>query len=125
MLTRAQAQARHRRELGRRGEEVAAAYLRRAGMRVLDRNWRRADGEIDIVARWGTTLVVVEVKTRTGTRFGGPVEAVDDRRRARLRSLGHRWARGHDMRARIRVDVLGVLARPGGRWFVRHQRGVA
>ncbi|TDQ53695.1 YraN family protein [Actinorugispora endophytica] len=124
MRARALSAAR-RRELGRRGEDVAAAYLERIGMRVLERNWRCGDGEIDIVAGWGRTLVVVEVKTRAGSRFGRPLEAVDARKRVRLRGLGRRWALARGRTGRIRVDVLGVLARPGGRWFVRHQRGVA
>lgn len=124
MRTRARSAAR-RQALGRRGEDIAAAYLERAGMLILDRNWRCRDGEIDIVARWGRTLVVVEVKTRSGTRFGRPLEAVDARRGARLRGLGRRWARARGRTGRIRVDVLGVLSRPGDRWFVRHQRGVA
>jgi|SRR5690606_1507131 len=114
-----------RQELGRRGEELAADYLIRTGLRVLHRNWRCRAGEIDIVARQGRTLVVVEVKTRSGGRFGTPTEAVDEAKRARLRALGLRWAREHGHPARIRVDVLGLLVLPGDRWFLRHQRGVA
>ncbi|GAA3750071.1 putative endonuclease [Spinactinospora alkalitolerans] len=112
--------------LGRRGEELAAAYLERAGMRVLARNWRCREGEIDIVARWGATLVVAEVKTRACTRFGTPLEAVDARKRARLRRLARLWAAEQGAPfPRVRIDVLSVLARPGGRWYVKHHRGVA
>ncbi|KUP96336.1 YraN family protein [Thermobifida cellulosilytica] len=115
-----------RQELGRLGEEAAAEYLARTGLRILQRNWRCRDGELDIVARQGRTLVVVEVKTRSGLRYGAPTGAVDGTRGARLRALGRRWAREHGCpAARIRVDVLGLLARPDGRWFLSHQRGVA
>jgi putative endonuclease len=114
-----------RRTLGQRGEELAARYLTRHGMRVLQRNWRCRDGEIDILARQDRTLVVVEVKTRAGRRFGTPLEAVDETKRARLRALGYRWARDHGCSARIRVDVVGILVLPGNQWFLRHQRGVA
>jgi putative endonuclease len=60
-------------DLGRSGEQVAAEYLERAGLRVLDRNWRSATGEIDIVAVERRVLVVCEVKTRSGTGFGTPL----------------------------------------------------
>jgi putative endonuclease len=63
-------------DLGRTGEQVAAEYLERAGLRVLDRNWRSATGEIDIVATERRVLVVCEVKTRSGTGFGTPLEAI-------------------------------------------------
>ena len=62
--------------LGRYGEDVAARHLLSEGFVVLDRNWRCDVGEIDIVARDGDTLVVCEVKTRSGTGFGSPLEAV-------------------------------------------------
>src|SRR3954453_22932911 len=61
---------------GAHGERIAAAYLTDAGLRVLDRNWRCRDGELDIVARDGDALVFCEVKTRRAVGFGHPVEAV-------------------------------------------------
>ena len=107
--------AEYRRKLGRRGEELAAAYLERAGMRVVARNWRAPGGagEIDIVARDGPVLVVAEVKTRTSLRYGHPVEAIDARKRRRLRGLGRSGDGG--------VCVLVT----GGRVFVSHERGMA
>ena len=62
--------------LGRDGEQAAVTYLEGCGFRILDRNWRCADGEIDIVAVERHTFVVCEVKTRSGTRYGTPLEAV-------------------------------------------------
>ena len=63
-------------ELGRRGEDEAVRYLEQRGLVVLSRNWRCRDGELDVVAVDGDRLVVCEVKTRSGTRFGEPAEAV-------------------------------------------------
>ncbi|MBV2362558.1 YraN family protein [Streptomonospora nanhaiensis] len=112
--------------LGARGEEVASAYLRRAGMRILARNWRCPEGELDIVAGDGGTLVVAEVKTRTSLRFGSPLEAVTEPKRRRLRRLARRWQAEHRAwGAPTRIDVVSVLVLPGGRVFVRHHRGVA
>ncbi|MDT0304659.1 YraN family protein [Streptomonospora wellingtoniae] len=112
--------------LGTRGEDVAAAYLARGGLRILARNWRCAEGEIDIVAGQGATIVVAEVKTRTGLRFGSPLEAVTESKRRRLRRLARRWAATHGAAGRpIRIDAVCVLVLTGDRVCVRHHEGVA
>ncbi len=111
--------------LGVYGENVAAAHLAAAGLAILDRNWRCEIGEIDIVAREGDTLVVCEVKTRTTTGFGTPLEAVDPRRVARLRRLAGRWLEEHDLDVReVRLDLVGVLLDRGGDARIEHVRGV-
>ena len=108
---------------GRFGEEVAARHLRSEGLIVLDRNWRCDVGEIDIVAREGNTLVVCEVKTRSGTGFGSPLEAVTATKAARLQRLAACWLRAHDVRPRdIRIDVVGVIAGKGAP-RIEHVRG--
>lgn len=114
-----------RQALGRWGEALVADYLTRRGMTVLERNWRCGIGEIDIVALDGDCLVVCEVKTRSGTGFGDPVEAVTWRKYTRLRRLAAQWLSDHDERApHVRIDVVGVLRRPGERPLVRHLEGV-
>jgi len=111
-------------ELGSRGEHIAAAYLTDAGLRVLDRNWRCREGELDIVARDGDTLVFCEVKTRRGTGFGVPVEAVTRVKQRRLRTLAQRWLAAHDEHApELRFDVVGVLVLPGVPAAVTHLQG--
>ncbi len=111
--------------LGRDGEQAAAAYLEGRGFRILDRNWRCADGEIDIVAVERHTFVVCEVKTRSGTRFGTPLEAVGRAKRARLRRLAVRWLNAHGVRFdQIRIDVVGLLYEGTGGVTIEHVRGV-
>ena len=66
--------------LGRRGEGIAARYLRRCGYRILERNFRAAGAEIDLVAADRETLVFVEVKARSSGALGTPAEAVDARK---------------------------------------------
>ncbi|KZX21206.1 YraN family protein [Rathayibacter tanaceti] len=113
-------------ELGRRGEEIAAAHLRAHGFEILDRNWRVRDGELDIVAREGASLVVVEVKTRSSTRFGLPVEAITRAKAQRLRRLAYAWAHEHGERSRhLRIDAVGIIAPGGVPTQVRHLRAVA
>ena len=99
----------HRAALGSYGERVAVRVLTDAGLQVLDRNWRCRAGELDVVAREGEALVFCEVKTRTGTGFGHPVEAVTTAKQRRLRLLARAWLAAHDQHARdLRFDVVGV-----------------
>ena len=109
--------------LGDHSERIAAAYLTDAGLRVLDRNWRCREGELDIVARDGDALVFCEVKTRRGIGFGHPVEAVTPVKQRRLRTLAQRWLASHDEHApELRFDVVGVLIRPSRPALVTHLR---
>lgn len=112
-------------ELGRRGEDVAARFLEQQGLVVLSRNWRCRHGELDVVATDADRLVVCEVKTRAGTRYGEPAEAVTDRKQARIRKVTQAWLAAHRTGwVEIRFDVLAVLARPGRPVTVQHYRGV-
>jgi putative endonuclease len=113
-------------ELGRWGEQRAAEHLVAAGMEVLDRNWRCRDGELDLVTReQDGTVVFVEVKTRAGTGFGQPVEAVGWRKAQRLRRLACQWLAAHPVpRSGLRFDVVGIVRRPGEVARVEHVRDV-
>lgn len=110
-------------ELGVRGERIAAAYLTDVGLRLLDRNWRCREGELDIVAREGAAIVFCEVKTRRGVGYGHPVEAVTPVKQRRLRLLAQRWLAAHEEHARdLRFDVVGVLVPRSGPALVTHLR---
>jgi putative endonuclease len=111
--------------LGKQGEQLAVEYLQRAGFRILDRNWRCTDGEIDIVAAERRVLVICEVKTRSGTRYGTPLEAITRQKRTRLRRLAVRWVIAHGVLFdEVRVDVVGVLRGASGDFTLEHVRGV-
>ena len=101
--------------LGRRGEDLAAAFLIEAGYLVVDRNWRCSQGEIDIVASDGAETVFVEVKTRSSVAFGHPFEAITARKLARLRRLAAAWcAENPGDHRNIRIDAISVIAPSGG-----------
>jgi putative endonuclease len=110
-----------RRDLGTLGERLAAEHLARSGYRVLDRNYRTARGELDLVATGGGSLVFCEVKTRvTGTRGPpGPLDAIGFVKRRRLRRLAREWltdpASGDRPYAPIlRFDAIAVTLTPAG-----------
>ncbi|MCX2749393.1 YraN family protein [Arthrobacter sp. MI7-26] len=111
--------------LGQHGETLAAGFLETQGMRIVDRNWRCPEGEIDIVALDGDILVIAEVKTRKNLAYGHPFEAVDAAKLARLHRLASSWCRDHELRAlRRRVDVVGVIDDGVGEPKLEHLRGV-
>jgi putative endonuclease len=94
---------------GRLGEAFAAEYLVRQGYEILEKNYRRQFGEVDIVARDRGTLVFVEVKTRHSHLYGAPVEAVDKRKQRQLSKIAQGYLLScqlHDTAARF--DVIGV-----------------
>lgn len=112
---------------GRAGEERAARHLEALGYTVLDRNWRCAAGELDIVATHGRHLVVVEVKTRRSEWFGHPFEAVDKRKRDRLWRLAAAWVIAHPLAARrrsVRLDVIGITGEDPATAVLEHLEDV-
>ncbi|MEW2358472.1 YraN family protein [Spirillospora sp. NPDC029432] len=112
------------RRLGERGERAAAAYLAELGWTVLERNWRCREGEIDIVAHDGLRHVVCEVKTRSSTDYGDPLEAITPEKAVRLRRLAWRWASEHGVPgANVGVDVLGLVTDRDG-FTIEHMREV-
>lgn len=105
-------------ERGRAGEALAAAYLALVGFRVVERNFRIAGVEVDLVADDRGVTVLVEVKARSRSDFGGAALAVDERKRERLRraaAVAARGARG------VRIDIVAVELEPDGA-RVRHYR---
>ena len=106
--------------LGGRGEDAAAAWYRRARYVVLDRNWRCADGRLDVVARSadGHVLVFCEVKTRSSAMYGSPFDAVSPAKQRRVRKLATLWLRSERRDTghydHIRFDVAAVTSGAGG-----------
>ncbi|HEV7469937.1 MAG: protein yraN [Pseudonocardia sp.] len=108
-------------ELGRRGEDVAVEYLQNRGLVVLSRNWRCRDGELDVVATDRARLVVCEIKTRSGTRYGEPAEAVTEKKAATIRRVTRAWLAEHHVGwCEIRFDVVAVLMPPDRPVTLKH-----
>lgn len=111
-------------ELGMRGERIAERHLLARGWRLLDRNWRCPQGEIDLVFEDGEETVFVEVKTRTSTAFGHPLEAISAAKLARLRRLAGIWVAAHPGGGRIRIDAVAVVAPRRAPATVEHVEGI-
>lgn len=105
-----------RRRLGQWGENYAASHLEANGYHIIERNWRCREGEVDLVARDGETLVFVEVKTRRGDAYGTPEEALTPRKAEKLLALGQQYVYEHALdNVNWRIDLVAVELDPQGR----------
>lgn len=95
-------------QTGTAGEELACAWLREHGFQILHRNWRHGRHEIDIVAREGRFLVVVEVKTRSSAHWGDPETAVGPAKRRNLLRAGAELAHLVPLDLELRYDVMSI-----------------
>lgn len=100
--------------LGRLGEELACKYLKKAGYKILELNYRGRLGEIDLVAEDGECLVFVEVKTRSGLAFGHPFESINSRKQHQLIRAAREYLAVHGAEERVcRFDAVAVLQSDG------------
>jgi putative endonuclease len=97
--------------IGQAAENIAADFLRAKGLEILERNYLRRLGELDIVARDGDVLVIAEVRTRASDRFGGAAASVDPRKQQRIiRAASQLLQQRRDLASlRVRFDVIAVL----------------
>ncbi len=106
----------HQDRLGRLGEDLACAELRRRGYAILARRFRTRHGEIDIVARDGDVLVFVEVKARSTTRFGGARAAVTWPKQRQIVRMAQRYLQRVGWSARpVRFDIVAIQGHGDGR----------
>ena len=112
-----------RKRLGERGENAAAAFLERAGMTVVERNWRCPAGEIDVVALDGKPLVLCEVKTRRSTSKGTPEQSVTAAKRRKYAKLAAAYMQQTGLDSvTVRFDVITLLVIAEDRALLRHHR---
>ena len=114
-----------RQAMGRYGEDIAERHLIEQGLVVLDRNWRGAAGEVDLVLRDGRTLVICEVKTRYDDAYGTPHQAITPAKLSRLKRLAAEWISGHGvLPPETRIDLIAVHRPRRGPARVEHIRGL-
>jgi putative endonuclease len=104
-----------RRAFGDLGERLAAHHLEAKGYRIIERNYRRPEGEIDIIARQNGTIAFVEVKSRRGASHGLAREAITAAKAARLVQLAEIYAGDNAPEAALRIDLIAIDFAPDGR----------
>ena len=115
----------HNQRLGRKGEDLAAAYLQRRGYRILVRNVRTPYGEIDLIAQKSGQYIFVEVKTRSNARFGLPEEAITPRKWQHMVEAAEYWlAENINALPSWQIDVVAILLPANGEAEIRHYENV-
>ncbi|MGO0122564.1 YraN family protein [Desulfothermobacter acidiphilus] len=111
---------------GKQAEELAVAYLQRAGWQILERNFRCRWGEIDLVAREGDTVVFVEVRSRSNLAFGSPEESIGWHKRERMKKAVRYFIGRYGREFPCRFDVIAIVwdKATGKMASLRHWRNV-
>ena len=96
-------------EIGKIGEEIALKFIKKQGYEVLEQNWRYKKFEIDLIAKDGETLVVIEVKTRKSDALGAPDVFVDKKKQRFLIKAINEYTHQKQLENEIRFDIISVL----------------
>ena len=94
---------------GRQGEDLAVEFLLKEGYEILERNWYFRHNEVDILAKDHDTLVVIEVKTRSGNSYGEPYTAVDFRKQQYLIFAAERYIFSNNFDVEVRFDIVSII----------------
>lgn len=113
----------NRKEKGKLGEDLATQYLIEKKYEILERNWRYGQfGEIDIIAKDNNTLVFVEVKTRSTTNFGLPIEAIDSKKLLQIKNIAKAYIMLSDRKYKdYRIDAISILLNTKE---IKHLKGI-
>jgi putative endonuclease len=99
--------------LGRKGEDLAVQYLEEHDIRILERNYHFEKSEVDIIAYNGRQIIFAEVKTRQGTKFGQPEDAVNEEKKKALYKVAGAWLYERKMEgAPVRFDIISIVIPP-------------
>jgi len=94
--------------LGEKGEQLAVDFLKKKGYKIVERNYRNSFGEIDIIALHRGTVAFIEVKTRRSDEFGQPFEAVDQRKKVKMKNIALIYLRKFKKEVPARFDVVSI-----------------
>ncbi len=115
----------HTQQLGQLGELMAARYLEMRGYRILQRNWRSHNGELDLIVTKDELVIAVEVKTRAGLHFGHPFESISPTKVRRMRGLLAAWCvEQRRPYLSLRLDAIAIVREPGKAATIEHLRGI-
>lgn len=111
-------------ELGKWGEEIAAAFVEKKGYEILQRDWKSGHHDLDIIAKDEDTLVIIEVKTRRNRLFGNPEEAIDYKKRQSIQSAINHFVKSHHINAPVRFDIISIVGMIGSTPEIDHIKDV-
>ena len=95
---------------GKKGEIIATNYLKKEGYKILENNYKNKIGEIDIIAKDKNFIVFVEVKTRTSSMLGDPLEAIDEQKQFKIRQVATMYLmKTKQLESLIRFDAIAIL----------------
>ena len=100
----------HQQKLGHWGEDLAVAHLVKNGYKIVARNWRYGKEEIDIIARTGDFLIIVEVKTRHSSQFGDPQDFVSNAQQRHLINAADAFVTENDLDVEVRFDIIAITS---------------
>jgi putative endonuclease len=100
-------------DFGNLGEELAVEYLTGKGYKILERNWRNIHKEIDIIAKDGEELVIVEVKARQNDEYGEPDIAVTKKKQRMLIAAANTYIFKNQMDVETRFDIISIIFKNG------------
>ena len=110
-----------KKDLGKKGEDLACKMLEEKGFEILKRNWRFSHGEIDIVAKDNDILVFVEVKTRSNLEFGPPELAITRSKQNQIRKMASAYLYINEIKDKdCRIDVVAILFQDSGKPKINH-----
>jgi putative endonuclease len=107
-------------ELGKEGENLAAAFLQKNGYKIRDRNWTFQKAEIDIIAQKEEILAIVEVKTRSSTDFGLPQDFVKQKKIQLLVKAVNEYVIRNDLDVHIRFDIIAIHKDVAQKFVIEH-----
>lgn len=110
-------------ELGKKGEEIAVAYLKKEGYKIMARNWFYDHKELDIIAQQGDEIVIVEVKTREGDYFEEPWEAVSTKKIRNLVGVADAWLNQKEIDLETRFDIISIIFSDDVKYELTHFPG--
>jgi putative endonuclease len=96
-------------DLGTEGEKRAIEYLQKNGYEILEKNYRYLKAEVDVIAKKGNTLAVVEVKTRSTNEFGNPQDFVNPKKIKLLISAIDNYVTENDLDVEVRFDIIAII----------------
>ena len=105
--------------LGKKGEDLAVAFLIKKGYAILERNYRYQKAEVDILAKKDQTLAVIEVKTRSTTDFGNPQDFVKPKQIERLVNAVDAYITSNLLDLEVRFDIIAIV-RSGDKYDIEH-----